>query len=223
MPQLDCPFRTGNPVPTARSTIGACLSAALHPAYAAEESSALVGEPRMGKTSLLHYLEHNLEQDELYGTNHVSLRFSFIDSQALGSNFTPAQVWTQALAPIHTNWWRETRTAILPNNTIWLRPTISATLIWKCCWSFSTSGIGAACPAAGRVRPVDPPSGPQQRRVFRGHPRPGHPQPGAGSGHRQPSASGPAARGHPAPQPHWLPLLQQLCRVRHDSDFADIM
>lgn len=99
---IDCPFRTGNPVPTSgfydRRTPVRRIASRLRRG----ESSALVGEPRMGKTSLLHYLEHNLEQDELYGTSHVGLRFSFIDSQALGSSFTPAQFWTQALAPIHT-------------------------------------------------------------------------------------------------------------------------
>ena len=102
MSPSECPFHIGNPVSTSsfhnrRQTVRR-ISARLRRG----ESSALVGAPRMGKTSLLHYLEHNLDQDELYGTSHVSLRFSFIDSLALGGSFTPAQFWTQALAPIHT-------------------------------------------------------------------------------------------------------------------------
>lgn len=64
------------------------------------ESTAIVGEPRTGKTSLLLYLAASETQTDLYGESARQLLFSFLDSQTLGGQFTQAQFWEQMLTPI---------------------------------------------------------------------------------------------------------------------------
>ena len=64
------------------------------------ESTAIVGEPRTGKTSLLLYLAADETRFKLYGDTSAELLFSYLNSQMLGSQFTQAQFWEQALAPI---------------------------------------------------------------------------------------------------------------------------
>lgn len=64
------------------------------------QSSAIVGEPRMGKSSLLHYLAAPETRAALYGTAGARLLFSFVDVHSLGSDFIPAHFWKQALRPI---------------------------------------------------------------------------------------------------------------------------
>ncbi len=65
------------------------------------QSSAVVGEPRTGKTSLLLYLAAPETQQALYGEQAKSLLFSFLDAQALGVKFDQAQFWNVALQPLH--------------------------------------------------------------------------------------------------------------------------
>lgn len=64
------------------------------------QSSALVGQPRVGKTSTLDYLCSPTLRQELYGDRGSHLIFSFVDSHLLGSTFTSAQFWEYALAPL---------------------------------------------------------------------------------------------------------------------------
>jgi len=65
------------------------------------QSTAVVGEPRSGKTSLLDYLAAPEARDELYGSHGKGLLFSFIDNQALGGQCNQAQFWELALRPLH--------------------------------------------------------------------------------------------------------------------------
>lgn len=64
------------------------------------QSSAIIGEPRSGKTSLLYYLKATENQEALYGTEKEKLLFSYVDSLALGSRFTPTTFWQFVLKPI---------------------------------------------------------------------------------------------------------------------------
>ena len=64
------------------------------------QSSALVGEPRTGKTSTLVYLSDPVLQQELYGKTCSNLIFSLVDSHLIGSDFTSAQFWKYALEPL---------------------------------------------------------------------------------------------------------------------------
>ncbi len=63
------------------------------------ESTAIIGDPHIGKTSFLAYLTNKETRPALYGDKD-QYYFSRIDSQMLGSQFTPPQFWEQALSPI---------------------------------------------------------------------------------------------------------------------------
>lgn len=98
------PFPYGDPVPVEtflnrqsviRRVVGRIL--------AGGQSSALVGQPRTGKTSTLMYLSDSSTQQKLYGEKSTDLVFSFIDSHTVGSEFTPLQFWKCALKPLEVN------------------------------------------------------------------------------------------------------------------------
>ena len=65
------------------------------------QSTAVVGEPRIGKTSLLLYLAAPETRGDLYESGGERLLFSFIDNQALGGRCNQAQFWELALRPLH--------------------------------------------------------------------------------------------------------------------------
>jgi hypothetical protein len=65
------------------------------------QSTAIVGEPRSGKTSLLDYLAAPEMRDPLYGTDAGRLLFTYLDAQTLGAQFTQARFWDYALRPVH--------------------------------------------------------------------------------------------------------------------------
>lgn len=65
------------------------------------QSSALVGEPRMGKTSALNYLSDPSLRQTLYGDRGNRMTFSIIDSHVLSSEFSRENFWEYALKPIH--------------------------------------------------------------------------------------------------------------------------
>jgi hypothetical protein len=67
------------------------------------QSTAIIGEPRIGKTSLLQYLFEPEMRDTLYGVDSEwQLFFSFIDLQGkLNSRFTESKFWEKALEPLH--------------------------------------------------------------------------------------------------------------------------
>jgi len=71
------------------------------------QSTAVVGEPRSGKTSLLEYLAVP-ETRNLYDASGKRLVFSYLDAHALGSKFSQAQFWEVALHPLQER-------AITPN------------------------------------------------------------------------------------------------------------
>jgi hypothetical protein len=64
------------------------------------QSSAIVGEPCSGKTSLLLYLDSAEAQAEFYGAAGERLVFSYLDAQALGGRFSQARFWEYALHPL---------------------------------------------------------------------------------------------------------------------------
>ncbi len=95
------PFLVGPPVPAAdfinhkrelRRVVGRILSSG--------QSTALIGEPRSGKTSLLKYLQDPQQRAELYGEAAASLRFQYFDVDTLGDDFTQADFWKRALEPL---------------------------------------------------------------------------------------------------------------------------
>jgi hypothetical protein len=64
------------------------------------QSTAIIGEPKSGKTSLLQYLAAPQNTADLYGEAGGRLLFSFVDLQLLGGQVTPALFWELALAPV---------------------------------------------------------------------------------------------------------------------------
>jgi hypothetical protein len=64
------------------------------------QSTAVVGEPRSGKTSLLDYLAAP-EARGLYSACEKRLVFSYLDAQTLGGEFSQAQFWEHVLRPLH--------------------------------------------------------------------------------------------------------------------------
>jgi hypothetical protein len=64
------------------------------------QSTAIVGEPRSGRTSLFLYLSAPETRAELYGESGDMLVFSYLDAQTLGVGFSQAQFWEYALRPL---------------------------------------------------------------------------------------------------------------------------
>jgi hypothetical protein len=64
------------------------------------QSTAVVGEPRSGKTSLLEYLAAP-EARKLYSACEKRLVFSYLDAHTLGGQFSQAQFWEYVLRPLH--------------------------------------------------------------------------------------------------------------------------
>jgi len=64
------------------------------------QSTAIVGEPRMGKSSLLDYLIFPQNLKDLYGKDADRFFFNLIDVQMLGGQISQAQFWEKALEPI---------------------------------------------------------------------------------------------------------------------------
>ena len=96
------PFFYGNPVPPdqfvdrrreIRRIVGRIINQS--------QSTAIVGEPRSGKTSLLMYLAALEMRQELYGANGKQLVFSYLDMQPLGGKVNQAKFWQVALEPFH--------------------------------------------------------------------------------------------------------------------------
>jgi hypothetical protein len=65
------------------------------------QSTAVIGEPRSGKTSLLDYVKAPETREDLYGEQGERLLFSYLDGQTFGSKFTPVQFWKYALQPLN--------------------------------------------------------------------------------------------------------------------------
>ena len=95
-----CPFYTGNPVAVADFIDRRRPLRRIVARLRSGESTAIIGEPRTGKTSLLLHLAAPETQTVLYGQDAERLLFSFVDVEALGGQFTQVQFWEQALAPV---------------------------------------------------------------------------------------------------------------------------
>lgn len=99
------PFLYGNPVhPNQLIGRRAILRRVVGRIVNQGQSTALVGEPRLGKTSLLHYLEAADKRAALYGPAADRLHFCYIDSQTLPSGCTLAQFWDFALRTLKAAW-----------------------------------------------------------------------------------------------------------------------
>ncbi len=64
------------------------------------QSTALIGQPHIGKTSLLNYLLDDEQRRALVGDGMDRCILSYLDSHMLGGHFTPSDFWAQALTPL---------------------------------------------------------------------------------------------------------------------------
>jgi len=95
---INNPFLYGNPVQPdqfiGRRTI---VRRVVGRIFNQGQSTALVGEPRLGKTSLLHYLSAAQTRAALYSAKAERLHFCYLDTQILSSDCTLMQFWELAL------------------------------------------------------------------------------------------------------------------------------
>ena len=64
------------------------------------QSTALIGQPHIGKTSFLNYLLNPKSRQTIVGNKLNQSIFSYIDSQMLSSSFDQPTFWKQALIPL---------------------------------------------------------------------------------------------------------------------------
>ena len=64
------------------------------------QSTALIGQPHIGKTSFLNYLSDREARQAIIGDKLDQSIFAYIDSQMLGSSFNQAAFWKQVLSPL---------------------------------------------------------------------------------------------------------------------------
>lgn len=65
------------------------------------QSTAIIGGPRCGKTSLLLYLAEPEMRNEIFGEPGKQLLFSYLDAQTLSDEYEMAQFWQRALRPLY--------------------------------------------------------------------------------------------------------------------------
>ncbi|MBN1487117.1 MAG: ATP-binding protein [Anaerolineae bacterium] len=66
------------------------------------ESTAVVGEPHIGKTSLLLKLADLETQQEFLGRDSQTLIFSSLDLHPIGNDYNPTAFWAEVLEPLAT-------------------------------------------------------------------------------------------------------------------------
>ncbi len=98
---LHCPFVYGGPVSYdsfigRRKELRTIVSRLINNG----QSTAITGDPYVGKTSLLNYLSSQETRAKLYGNEADCWYFSNIDLQMLPGQFTQAQFWEHALNPL---------------------------------------------------------------------------------------------------------------------------
>lgn len=93
------PFRYGKPVPPDRFVGRADVLRILFSRIGHSESTAVVGEPHMGKSSLLRYIADPRVQTD-FGCDHTRVTFQCLDAHTLGERATPADFWLELAEPL---------------------------------------------------------------------------------------------------------------------------
>ena len=92
-PQLN-PFHYGNPVPPSRFIGRAEALRTVFGRINNGESTAVVGEPHIGKSSMLHYVRRNWPS---WLSGGAAYAFITVDCHALHQAYTPTDFWAEAL------------------------------------------------------------------------------------------------------------------------------
>lgn len=100
LPQPLNPFRYGNPVPpdyfVGRADVLRTIFARIHNG----ESTAIVGEPHIGKTSFLRYIRDEAVRTAWLGDTAAQFAFIDIDCHLLPASYQPADFWGEVLTRI---------------------------------------------------------------------------------------------------------------------------
>jgi hypothetical protein len=104
MSQRQNPFIYGDPVPVDRF-IGrrSEIRRITNRICSSGSSSALIGEPRSGKSSILKYIKAEENQNRLFGDWAGRLLFVEVDAQNLESDISPIQFWEMMLDRVKGN------------------------------------------------------------------------------------------------------------------------
>ena len=99
MPTLN-PFLYGKPVPPSRFVGRQDAIQTVFSRLKNGESTAIVGEPHIGKSSLLYYVADEKKRFEWLGKEAASLFVTLMDCHMFSSDCTSADFWRQALAEL---------------------------------------------------------------------------------------------------------------------------
>jgi hypothetical protein len=94
------PFIYGRPVSPDRFIDRLEVTQTLFSRISVGDSTAVVGEPHIGKSSLLHYVQSPHVRSEWLEDKAGNFLFSAMDCHLLAGDFSPADFWRRALAPL---------------------------------------------------------------------------------------------------------------------------
>ena len=95
-----CPFVYGRPVRPGEFVDRNHELQRLLGRLVSDQSTAIVGQPKSGKTSLLNYVQDREQRRKIAGDRLEHSIFAYIDSQTLSSRFNQLAFWKQALTPL---------------------------------------------------------------------------------------------------------------------------
>src|SRR5215472_311985 len=103
MGALQNPFLYGNPVPPDRFFGRSGSVEIVYSRLNNGESTAIVGEPHVGKSSLLGYLADDKTKKRKSSTSSKQA-FIEINCQALPASFKPSDFWADVISQIEASW-----------------------------------------------------------------------------------------------------------------------
>lgn len=95
-----CPFIHGRPVRPEEFVDRSNELQRLLGRLVSDQSTAIVGQPKSGKTSLLNYVQDRQRRSKIVGDRLEQSSFAYIDSQMLSSRFDQPAFWKQVLTPL---------------------------------------------------------------------------------------------------------------------------
>ena len=94
------PFLYGKPVPPSRFVGRSAAVRTIFSRLYNGESTAIVGEPHIGKSSILSYVADHEIQAEWLGERAAKYLFAEIDCHMIPRQFSPADFWSHTLADV---------------------------------------------------------------------------------------------------------------------------
>ena len=102
------PFRYGKPVPPDRFIGREDTQRTIFGRLNNGESTAIVGEPHIGKSSFLRYIRDERARNDWLGDQAAHFAFVDIDCHLLPSSFQPADFWEEVVGRVEETFAGET-------------------------------------------------------------------------------------------------------------------